>query len=434
MATNGGERPAALGGTEAWLVWAIAVAFVVYYFSFQTGYAIVNSVVQKDVGLTVAQVGLVAAVYTWVFAFFQFFSGALLDRLGSRRVLLPSILLVAAGVFIFANATNFESLLLSQLFVAIGACSGFVGAGYVGGKWFGLAQFSFMFGLVQFAASLFSAFNQNMLNWALTVLNWRDLFNTVGAFGILLFFLALLKLRDPVPPTYKPLKFSAFLSSLLESLWRVARIPHIWVAATFGSLCFGVMLALGVVWAPKLLMIRGLDASAANTASSSLWLGLAAGCFVMPWVSDELRNRRYPIIVGIALQLTALLALLYMPSNSYALAIALCFMFGFGNSAHMLAFSTASDVVEPQYMGTSAAIVNGMMFLVGGFMISRPGVRIGAGLNEGLEPASVEVAQFASRPLLIAILVALIVSIAMRETYPSRSCKVELSTADDGSR
>lgn len=58
-----------------------------------------------------------------------------------------------------------------------------------------------------------------------------------------------------------------------------------------------------------------------------------------------------------------------------------------------------------------------MMFLVGGIMISRPGVRIGLGLEAGIAPASSELAQFASRPLLAAILVALIVAMAMRETY-----------------
>ena len=54
----------------------------------------------------------------------------------------------------------YGTLLLSQLIIAVGACSGFVGAGYIGGQWFGMAKFSFMFGLVQFAASFFSAFNQ----------------------------------------------------------------------------------------------------------------------------------------------------------------------------------------------------------------------------------------------------------------------------------
>jgi hypothetical protein len=78
--------------------------------------------------------------------------------MGARRILVPAILLVSIGVFIFANAKDFGMLLMSQALIALGACTGFVGAGYIGGKWFGMAKFSFMFGLVQFAASLLSAF------------------------------------------------------------------------------------------------------------------------------------------------------------------------------------------------------------------------------------------------------------------------------------
>ena len=159
------------------------MAFVVLYFSFQTGYAIVNPSVQKDIGLSVTQVAIVAAVYTWIFALCQFFSGALLDRLGAGKIIPISIALVTIGIFIFANAQSYETLLLSQLIIAVGACSGFVGAGYVGGQWFGMAKFSFMFGLVQFAASFFSAFNQNLLSLALTEFSWRGLFNFIGILG-----------------------------------------------------------------------------------------------------------------------------------------------------------------------------------------------------------------------------------------------------------
>jgi len=84
----------------------------------------------------------------------------------------------------------------------------------------------------------------------------------------------------------------------------------------------------------------------------------------------------------------------------------------------MVAFSTASDVVEPRLIGTSAAIVNGMMFIVGGIMISRPGVRIGVGVEQGVTPVSLESAQFASRPLLLGIIMALVIAMLMRETYP----------------
>jgi uncharacterized membrane protein YecN with MAPEG domain len=75
MAIDAAVKPAELGGARAWLIWALAVTFVVYYFSFQTGYAIVNSSIQKDIGLSVSQVALVAAVYTWVFALITHSSG-----------------------------------------------------------------------------------------------------------------------------------------------------------------------------------------------------------------------------------------------------------------------------------------------------------------------------------------------------------------------
>jgi predicted MFS family arabinose efflux permease len=113
-----------LASAMAWWVWALAVTFVVFLFSFQTGYSIVNPNVQKDIGLSIAQVGTIAAIYTWAFAICQFFGGALLDRLGSRRVLPASIALVTIGIFLFANAESYPMLLLSQVIVAIGSCTG----------------------------------------------------------------------------------------------------------------------------------------------------------------------------------------------------------------------------------------------------------------------------------------------------------------------
>jgi hypothetical protein len=200
----------------------------------------------------------------------------------------------------------------------------------------------------------------------------------------------------------------------------VAKVAHVWVASAFGALCFGTMLALGVVWAPKLLGVRGFDAATANWAASLLWLGLAAGCLTVPKWSDVAKTRKLPIIVGTVVQVCALAALLYLPQLSLAGAMIACFAFGVGNAAHMLAFSTAADVVRPNRIGTSAAIVNGIMFIVGGIMIQRPGVRVGAGIESGLEPGTLELAQHAGRPLMLAILIALGIALVMRETFPKQ--------------
>jgi MFS family permease len=418
--TPQGRTDEILGSSMAWWVWALTVTFVVFLFSFQTGYAIVNSNVQKDIGLTISQVGTIAAVYTWAFAICQFFGGALLDRLGSRKVLPVSIALVTIGIFVFANANNYAMLLLSQVIIAIGSCTGFVGAGYIGGQWFGMAKFSFMFGLVQVVAALTSAFSQNLIGVALDSMTWRTLFNATAVFGILLFAVGAIYIKNPTPVlSNMKTGIGDFFVSVVNGMIEVAKIGHVWIASLVGACAFGAMLALGVVWAPKLLMVHGLSESSANLGASMLWLGLAAGSAVIPHYSDVIRKRKLPIIVGNVVQLLALLALLYIPSLGTFAAMALCFIFGFANATHMLAFSTAADVVQPSQIGTSAAIVNGIMFIFGGILISRPGVRIGMGLEAGITPKSLELAQYASWPLIIALVVALVLSFGMKETYPT---------------
>jgi MFS family permease len=407
-----------LGGPMAWWIWALAVTFVVYLFSFQTGYAIVNSRVQSDVGLSIEQVGTIAAVYTWAFAICQFFGGSLLDRLGSRAVLPIAIALVALGIFVFANATSYPMLLLSQVIIAAGSCVGFVGAGYIGGQWFGMAKFSFMFGLVQVVAALTSAFSQNLINVALAQMDWRTLFNATAVFGILLFILGLMYIRNPTPvPETSSQGVGEFFSSVVHRLVEVAKIPHVWIAALAGATTFGAMLALGVVWMPKLLKVHGLSDTSAFFGASLLWLGLAAGSALIPHWSDVIRARKMPMILGAIVQLLVAVLMLNFQLGTAA-AYILCFIFGFANATHMLAFSTAADVVEPNQIGTSAAIVNGIMFIFGGILMSRPGTRIGMGLEQNIPPGTLEAAQFVGRPIILALVAGLILACVMKETYP----------------
>ena len=416
---NQGTNNIILGGGMAWWVWALTVTFVVYLFSFQTGYSIVNPSVQKDVGLSIAQVSTIAAVYTWAFAICQFFGGALLDRLGSRKVLPISIALVTVGIFIFANAKTYEVLLLSQVIVAIGSCTGFVGAGYVGGQWFGMAKFSFMFGLVQVVAALTSAFSVNLIGVGLDVMTWRELFNATAIFGIVLFIIGAIYIRNPAPVVSESTGgIGNFFGGVLKNMANVAKIGHVWIASLGGAFSFGMLLALGVVWMPKLLLVHGISESSAGFGASLLWLGLAAGSAVIPHWSDKIQRRKMPIIVGTAVQLAALLGLIFIPGVGAGMALTLCFIIGFANASHMLAFSTAADVVQPQQIGTSAAVVNGIMFILGGILISRPGFRIGVGLEQGMEPASLQLAQYASVPLIVAGALAVVFAIFMRETYP----------------
>jgi MFS family permease len=395
----------------------------VFLFSFQTGYSASNVKVQQDLGLSISQIGMVAAVYSWVFAVGQFFSGALLDRLGAGKVTPVAISLVTIGILIFANAQSFEMLLLAQFVIACGACCGFVGAGFIGGQWFGLAKYSVMFGFVQVVSSTASSFSQNLIGAGLDQVHWRVFFNGYAMFGVLLALLAFIFIRNRTPAAgIGKDGFGAFLASVVKDIINVGKMPHIIIVAIMSATTFATWLAMGVIWARRLLeSVHGFDPGWATLGGSLIFLGMAAGAAFVPWLSDVMQKRKPLMILGAVIQLLCLIALFYVPNPSLAFALAACFLFGVGASGSMLPFSSAADVVQPNQVGTSAAIVNGVSFVLAGFMLSRPGVIIDRSIAAGTDMGPFAIAQAAALPLLICAAIPVVLGFFMKESYPTVS-------------
>ena len=400
-----------VGGARAWFVWGLTTVFVVFLFNLQTGYEIINNDLKTDIGLTVAQIGLIAAIYTWVFAVAQLFSGSILDKLGIHKVLPFAVLTVTAGAFLLANAENFEMVILSQVVLAIGASFGFVGAGYAGGVWFGFAKFGFMFGLVQTVVSLGSLFGGEVINLAMNSYDWRTIINAIGVFGFFLVIISFVYLKDREPVSSK--NEDGFFKSVFEKIIDVAKNPQIWLSALIGAVLFGSLLSLAVVWGAKIIQANGIEESTANKLALLIWLGLAIGSAFANKFSDILKSRKKTVILSAICFVILFIAFLYIPLTE-TLAGTFMFLLGLLNGGHMISFTMAGELVTEDKVGTSSAITNGIMFLVGGVFISIPGGRLIEGTN------TVENFQFAMLPVLITIVVIILVNIIfLKETFKS---------------
>lgn len=356
-----------LGGGRAWWIWSIVVVFVLYLFNVQTMFSVVQGDIQKTLSLSTQQLTIIAGVYTWAFAIFQFFGGAFLDSFGAKKVLIPAFILVTAGVFLYGMAETYEIVILAQLVMALGACAGFVGAGYIGGKWFGLMAYGTMFGYVETASSLSSAVQQPITSWVLGHTTYKEMFVYLGYFGILLCILAIIFVRDPQKVVSEGSPFKSIYTDLLQ----VARIPQVWIAALWGGIAFGLQLALGVVWAPKIIEHAGFSTEAGNIGSALCWAGLGIGSLFWPRWSQATKNRRIPSLVGMLIVIVALILVVYLPMPLW-LTLVMMFLIGLGAIAEMIAFMVASDVAGGPLTGTSAAFVNAFMFIIGGILMNIP--------------------------------------------------------------
>jgi len=421
---------AVVGGAKAWLAWGIAVSFVLLVFALQTGYAITNVYVADDLGLTLVQVGVIGSIYTWVFAIAQFASGSVLDRIGARRVLPVAASLVTLGAFLFANAPNVWMLLFAQVLLALGASYGFIGAGFVGGQWFEPAKYGFMFSLVQLCASLAAVAGQNVINLAVKEYHWTDIMNTLAVGGIFIVLLMVIFLRDPLTPEQARARnlvwpgFRNFFNELVDNLNTVAGVRDAWVNALIGGATFGCMLALGVVWGPRLMVSAGLEQSLANETISFSWFGLAIGSPALAWASDKWRSRKKPMFLACCLQLLVILLILLAPERSASEFAALFFVWGFAAGGSMIAFTIGMELTDKTHVGTSAAMVNATQFIAGGILMAIPGrVLAGTGLIARFAQIESEAAETLENyqwslivyPMILGF--ALLLFLFLRETY-----------------
>ncbi|MWB97242.1 MFS transporter [Agromyces seonyuensis] len=370
---EGGHRR--IGGPEAWLIWVLATTFVVWLFAIQTGYAVVSPDIQQDAGLTIGQIGLAASIYTWVFALVQFFSGALLDRFGSRPLMAIAVALVAIGAFLYAGTTNFGTLAAAQAVLAIGSSFGFVGAGYLGGKWFDAAKYGLMFGLVQTFASLGSAIGQPLILATLDNLSWQQLLVAFGSFGVILVVLFIAFVRNPAPEQGAPAAKHEgnVLVNILRDLGKGFSNVRVVLSSILAGASFGAMLAVGTLWGPRVMEARGAETDFATVLTALAWLGLAVGAPLVNVVSDRWGSRKWPAFYALVLQALAIALVIYLPKEGQGAALVLMFAIGFFAGGHMLGFTIAGEAVPGRLIGSASAIVNGVCFIIGGLLQSIPG-------------------------------------------------------------
>ncbi len=361
---------------HAWLNWSIAVAFVILVFGFQTGYAITNAQMAKSLKLSPADIGTIGSTYTFCFAITQLVSGALLDRLGAQRLLPAACAILTLGVFCFAFSGSLSLLIVAQVLIAIGAAFGFVGAGFVGGKWFAPERYGFMFSLVQFAASFSAFLSQQLLNQILVKLPWNWVITGIGVFGTFVLLLMFLWLRDPISTLRQEKQKTSsmiFISHVLHDVVSIFKIPQMWRVILVGAVSFGVMLCIGTVWGPLLLQSHGITESQANSAVSLSWLGLAFGAPAFVYWAEKYNKDYKALSVGLILQFISISCLLFIRISNALICDLLMFFWGFAAGASMLPFSIAAKKAGAAFAGTSAALVNGGQFLLAGFLITMAG-------------------------------------------------------------
>lgn len=256
----------------------------------------------EDLSLGPAQLGLLAAVYFYPYAFMQLPVGIMSDRFGPRRLVSLMLLLAALSTIAFSMARSFPAMLITRIAVGLSVSCVFVPAMKFIAIFFPASMFSTLASLFFFAGmvGLFAA----SLPLALLIesVGWRNGFLFMGIATALLALAGWLFIAElPEKEASRPKgvhSAEAPAPGLWESMKIVFRESGIWPIAIRNHLNYGAMMNFQSLWAgPYLITMMGVN----RVEAGSLIMFLSLGGLVAPfsgYLSDQVfRSRKIPAII-----------------------------------------------------------------------------------------------------------------------------------------
>lgn len=361
------RRPRADRNRElrAWAIWIVGlIAFTVAIFH-RTSLAVVGEAATTRFGIGAAELASFVSVQVLVYALMQVPTGVLLDRFGSRTMLVTGGLLMAAGQVTMAHAASYEVALAARVLVGAGDAMIFVSVLRLLPAWFPLTRVPLMAqltGLIGQAGQILSAIP---LATALARTGWTTTFTGAAVIGLVVTLVLWVVVRDWPPEVSGQVRRTtlaettrAVASSFREPGTQLGLWTHFTVQ--FSQMVFALMwgypfMTLGLGYSPVL---------AGSLLTLMVFSGLVAGPVIGRLSGRYPMRRSNVVMVTVAATVLTWTAVLLWPGGAppWLMAVLVVVLSANGPTS-MVGFDHARTFNPPARLGGATGIVN-----MGGFI------------------------------------------------------------------
>jgi sugar phosphate permease len=355
--------------TVKWTIFSVLILSYILVYFHRMAPGVVSENLMADFRIDGTELGTLAAIYFFIYAFMQIPSGVLADTLGTRTSIIAGNLIAGAGSIIFGLAASFQTACLGRLLVGLGVSVVFVSIMKNNSVWFEERVFGIMSGITLLFGNLGSILAAGPLSLLLSYYNWRTVFVAIGilslSLGILGYFFVRNRPEDlGFPSPLRKKKNTRQQRSWLRQLLSIVSVTRIWPGfwVQFGMI--GGLYSFMGLWAiPFLRDTQNLSRNQAADYVTLMILSFAVGAFFFGWFSDRIGRRKPVLLGGILAYLAGWIYLLVVPwSTGFGGYLLFCLM-GFSGSSFVLTFACAKEIIDPDNSGMAVSVVNTGCFI-----------------------------------------------------------------------
>ena len=355
-----------IGGRRAYAVWGAAMAVYILGVFHRTSLGVAGLIAAERFHITAAQLATFTVVQLLVYAAMQVPVGVLLDRFGSRRLLITGLLLMTAGQFWFAFAGTFAIGLAARILVGGGDAMVFVSVIRIVALWFRVRQTPLLTQLTGQLGQLGAIGASFPLSAALHRFGWTPSFLLASGVGVVLAVGLIFLLKDsPFRGTpQEPIQVRAVAATLRSTWGTPGTRLGLWSHFTSQF----AMTVFTLLWGfPFLVRGQGLSDGTASALLIVMTLAAMISGPALGGLVGRFPYHRSRLVLGIVGSMASVWAvvLLWPGRAPLPLLVLLVVVTAFGSPGAMVGFDLARTFNPQHRIGSALGVVN-----IGGFVAS----------------------------------------------------------------
>ncbi|MDR2435744.1 MAG: MFS transporter [Puniceicoccales bacterium] len=319
---------------------------------------------------SVALAGALGAYY-FVYSPIQLLAGALFDRFGGKKVLIPASLLVVLGCLLISlPSANLGTLATSRIFMGLGSGFGFIGVMYLAAMWFRPEKLALVSGLTTSLGILGALVGQAPLSWLVDAVGWRSSWAYIALTGVLstlalVFFVPEISSREWKDAAVDGANSGTkgFLSGLLC----VCKNKQTWIIGFVAGTLYAPIVTFGDLWGIQYVrLIADVTKTEAACVVGMLFIGWLVGGPLAGYITQKALHQRSLLMISCVATSLILGLIFLVPIKSQVLLGALLFACGMASSPQVICFVASLEANPSFAKGSSIAVVNMIVMLLGG--------------------------------------------------------------------